>query len=188
MTSNVVDHASLALLAMSAGIPESQADTAAAIAQAESGGKIDALNPSGAAGLWQILPSAHPEYDANKLRTDPAYNAKAMAAISDKGTNWNPWTTYTSGAYKQYLSKSPSVGQQLNPLTGVSVPNPISSATSSVAKIFDTFFQASVWKRIGVGYLGMVLAIIGIIIVVTNTKAGKGAIDAGAGLAMKGLV
>ena len=30
---------------------------------------------------------------------DPIGNAKAAIQISQDGTNWSPWTTYTSGAY-----------------------------------------------------------------------------------------
>jgi len=71
---------------------------------AESGGNVGAQNPSGAAGLWQILPSAHPQYDVNRLLSDPLYNAQAAVAI-EKSQGLSAWTTYTSGAYKQYLGK-----------------------------------------------------------------------------------
>lgn len=95
--------------ARQAGLPEAQVPTAAAIAQAESGLQIAATNPSsGAAGLWQILPSAHPEYDVARLKSDPAYNAQAMVEVwthaPNGGDNWTPWATYTSGAYTQYLA------------------------------------------------------------------------------------
>ena len=43
---------------------------------------------------------ATPTGDHGSLSTyDPLGNAKAAVIISDDGTNWTPWTTYTSGAY-----------------------------------------------------------------------------------------
>jgi len=82
--------------ARQAHVPESQLATCVAIAIAESSLLIAAQNPSGAAGLWQILPSAHPSYDVKRLLSDPAYNAKAMYEVSSGGTDWTPWETYTS--------------------------------------------------------------------------------------------
>lgn len=96
--------AQLKSLAQQIGLSSSNATTAAAIAMAESGGRVEAQNPSGAAGLWQILPSAHPQYSVSRLLSDPVYNAQAMKAISSNGTNWYPWETYTNGMYRQYLS------------------------------------------------------------------------------------
>ncbi len=90
--------------ARGAGLPDSQLVTAVAVGLAESGLQVGAVNPSsGASGLWQILPSAHPEYDVTRLRTDPAYNAGAMVATY-KAQGWSSgWETYSTGAYKTYL-------------------------------------------------------------------------------------
>ncbi len=90
--------------ARGAGLPDSQLATAVAVGLAESGLQVGAVNPSsGASGVWQILPSAHPEYDVTRLRTDPAYNAGAMVATY-KAQGWSSgWVTYSSGAYRQYL-------------------------------------------------------------------------------------
>ena len=70
---------------------------AAEIAMAESGGEQYAVSPSDDYGYWQInMPSWGPE-----LATFNAIgNAKAAIQISQDGTNWSPWTTYTSGAYE----------------------------------------------------------------------------------------
>jgi len=79
-----------------AGGSSGEAFTAAEIAIAESGGSQYATNPeSGTRGYWQIATSwgALSSYDA-------LTNAKAAVEISDDGTNWDPWTTYTSGAYE----------------------------------------------------------------------------------------
>jgi hypothetical protein len=40
---------------------------------------------------------------SNSRLYDPMVNAKAMAMISNKGTNWRPWSTYTNGAYKEFM-------------------------------------------------------------------------------------
>ena len=67
---------------------------AAEIAMAESGGNQYATGPAGERGYWQIHPSH------GSLSTYNAYgNARAAIIISGNGSNWSPWTTYTSGAY-----------------------------------------------------------------------------------------
>jgi len=77
-----------------AGGSQSEAFTAAEIAMAESGGNQYATGTVGERGYWQINP------DHGSLSTyDPMGNAKAAVIISDDGTNWTPWTTYTSGLY-----------------------------------------------------------------------------------------
>ena len=77
-----------------AGGSDAQAVMAASIAMAESSGQQFATGAAGERGYWQINP------DHGSLSTyDPLGNAKAAVIISDNGTNWTPWTTYTSGAY-----------------------------------------------------------------------------------------
>jgi len=68
---------------------------AAEIAMAESGGRQYALSPTNDYGYWQINGSHGPAM----ATFDPIGNAKAAIAISHDGTDWYPWTTYTSGAY-----------------------------------------------------------------------------------------
>lgn len=102
-------------LARNAGLSPPAAATAAAVAEAESGGVTDAQGDVGlednqwgpSVGLWQIR-SLKAQYgtgqprDASRL-TDPSFNAASMASISGTGSNFKPWTTYTSGAYKKHL-------------------------------------------------------------------------------------
>jgi LysM repeat protein len=77
-----------------AGGFHAQAVMAASIAMAESSGQQFATGAAGERGYWQINP------DHGSLSTyDPLGNAKAAVIISDDGTNWTPWTTFTSGAY-----------------------------------------------------------------------------------------
>jgi LysM repeat protein len=77
-----------------AGGNPADAFMAAEIAMAESGGNQYALSPTDDYGYWQINVSN------GALATFNAYgNARAAVIISQDGSNWNPWTTYTSGAY-----------------------------------------------------------------------------------------
>lgn len=94
-------------LAVKHGFPDP--DTAAAVAMAESSGdphaegdRDPAIGPS--RGLWQININrkAHPEYATANL-FDPDVNAQAAFAVSSGGTNWKPWSTFNSGAYKKYM-------------------------------------------------------------------------------------
>lgn len=77
-----------------AGGNPADAFMAAEIAMAESGGNQYALSPTSDYGYWQINASN------GALATFNAYgNARAAITLSANGTNWSPWTTYTSGAY-----------------------------------------------------------------------------------------
>jgi Lysozyme like domain len=92
------------------------APVAAAIAMAESGGDTESLNDTPATGdysvgLWQInyynglRDSRTKKYGTpEQLLADPNRQAKAAIDISGNGGNFSPWTTYTTGAYRQYLS------------------------------------------------------------------------------------
>jgi hypothetical protein len=60
-------------------------------------------------GLWQINTHWHPEYDGAWL-LDPANNARAMAEISKKGTDWSAWATYKSGKYKEFADQAAGMG------------------------------------------------------------------------------
>ena len=78
-----------------AGGSSSEAFTAAEIAMAESGGNQYAVSPTNDYGYWQINGSHGPAM----ATFNPIGNAKAAISISSDGTNWDAWTTYTSGAY-----------------------------------------------------------------------------------------
>ena len=83
-----------ALWKAAGGAPGS-AFIAAEIAMAESGGDQYAHSPTNDFGYWQIN-GAH----GAMATYDPMGNAKAAIAISGNGTNWTPWTTYVTGAYR----------------------------------------------------------------------------------------
>jgi hypothetical protein len=93
--------AELRALAASVGFPDPE--LAAAVAMAESGGNPFAVGDGGTSfGLWQIHAPVHPEFDTTQLMV-ASYNAHAALLISKSGTDWTPWSTYNSGAYKQYM-------------------------------------------------------------------------------------
>jgi LysM repeat protein len=79
-----------------AGGSHAEAFTAAEIAMAESGGRQYAVSPTNDYGYWQINGSHGPA-----LATfNPIGNAKAAIIISGNGRDWDPWTTYVTGAYE----------------------------------------------------------------------------------------
>lgn len=99
-------------LATLAGFPASEVLTAVAIALAESNGNTKAYNPEiaaaapplqGSYGLFQIFLHKHPEFDMNEL-CDPLTNTFAAFDIWKKaGGSFEPWSTFTGGAYKRFL-------------------------------------------------------------------------------------
>jgi hypothetical protein len=59
-------------------------------------------------GLWQIDSCAWPSVtDACAYQVQ--CNGNAAWNISDKGMNWTPWSTYTSGAWKAYVPDARAV-------------------------------------------------------------------------------
>jgi LysM repeat protein len=79
-----------------AGGSHAEAFMAAEIAMAESGGQQYAVSPTNDYGYWQINGSHGPA-----LATfNPIGNASAAISISNDGSNWDPWTTYVTGAYQ----------------------------------------------------------------------------------------
>jgi LysM repeat protein len=77
-----------------AGGSPAHALMAAEIARAESGGNPNAISPTDDFGLWQIN-GVH----GSLATLNPYQNARSAVTLSDNGTNWNPWTTYRTGAY-----------------------------------------------------------------------------------------
>jgi LysM repeat protein len=77
-----------------AGGNAADAVMAASIAMAESGGNQYAHSPTNDYGYWQINAS-----NGSLATFNPYGNARAAVILSDNGSNWSPWTTYTSGTY-----------------------------------------------------------------------------------------
>lgn len=109
--------AQIAEYAHDAGFRGQDLTIAVAVALAESSGDTKAHNPvapDDSYGLWQINmhgglgPDRREEFDldSNRELFDPAENAKAAWAISGEGDSFEPWSTYTNGAYRQYLDEA----------------------------------------------------------------------------------
>jgi len=99
VSSGTLSESALAALWIRAGGNPAYAHIASAIAMAESGGNQYAHSPSDDYGYWQINGS-----HGSALATyDPIGNAKAAILISNNGTYWGAWTTFTSGAYLRYM-------------------------------------------------------------------------------------
>jgi hypothetical protein len=102
----------VARLAKNAGVActHERIALATAVAKAESGFRANATNTAGNAhgidrGLWQVNSYWHPEISA-ACALSPSCNARAMAAISNKGTKWTPWWTYKNGKHLPFMSAS----------------------------------------------------------------------------------
>lgn len=108
----------LGALALYVGCSPAEAPIAAAIAAAESGGNPSAQGDISlmdgtwdwSQGLWQIR-GLRSERGTGGLRdslanADPEKNARAMYTISSGCHDWTPWSTFTSGAYLNYLGMS----------------------------------------------------------------------------------
>jgi hypothetical protein len=122
-----LSYADVFALARSAGLGSADATTATAIAAAESGLKPGAIGDVGledgtwgpSVGLWQIRSLKAQQgsgntRDASRL-TDPVFNAHSMASISGGGASFTPWSTYTSGAYRQYMQDARNASSSAAP-------------------------------------------------------------------------
>lgn len=114
-TGNVLEQRQIEQLAVQAGFTPEQAKIAAAIAMAESAGRVRAHNdiaPDDSYGLWQI----NLLYDQAERRRrlglagvgspdglyDPLSNARAAYALF-KEQGWGAWSVYNNGRYRDNL-------------------------------------------------------------------------------------
>jgi hypothetical protein len=112
-----LSYSALVQLAQDAGF-DTDSQTAAAIAMAESGGdpnaynkeaqavghhgRTDAEDGKGSIGLWQIYLFMHPELEGQDL-TDPETNANAAFQVYSAAGGFSPWSTFTAGTYQKYM-------------------------------------------------------------------------------------
>lgn len=136
--STVLTMQQLVGLAKGAGFTEEQAVIMAAIAAAESSRNYAAFNgvaPDLSYGLWQInmINKLGPDrrsklkIASNDELFNPVINAKAANLVfRESGGKYTPWSVYTSGAYRQYLSEA-QAARNAPPITsfdGVQVTPP----------------------------------------------------------------
>lgn len=102
--------------ATAAGFTDGGLDTIVAIAQAESGFNTQAVNAAdpngGSFGILQINGVHFGSGITQAQAFDPDYSFRYAYELSQGGTNFSAWSTYTSGAYKSTAAwKSSSSGQ-----------------------------------------------------------------------------
>lgn len=125
------NYSQLEELWINAGGNRAIAPVMAAIALAESSGRSDAFNASGASGLWQILGAVN-QSDQNQL-FNPIVNAHE-AVLKYQTQGLGAWVTYTSGAYKQFLQgAAPATG----PLAGGSGGGGSGGASTTASTTID---------------------------------------------------
>ena len=106
--------AQVAQAAYAAGFRGSELQTVVALTGVESGRNPRAHNavpPDNSYGLWQINmignlgPSRKKSLGLSTYEQlyDPNVNARAAWDISGHGSSFRPWTSYTSGNYRQYM-------------------------------------------------------------------------------------
>lgn len=172
--------------------------TATAIALAESGGETTETNTntdgSIDTGLWQINSvhrRDHPSWSVSWLK-DENNNARAMATVSNGGTNWRPWVAYRTGRYREHLDqvraavnaeRTEGGGVSLPGLPGspgTGLPGAIESPLEALIEVVDILKDVgkwignpSNWIRIIQVTGGIVLAIVAAGIIGNTTTAGR---------------
>lgn len=121
-------------LALNAGFTGSSANTITAIAMAESSGNPNAIayNDGGKGynsyGLTQIN-GVHPNAAS---ATDPQTAFNMAYTLSNGGTNFQPWSTYNSGAYAQYLPNATVATPDSSLASGTGITSDPNSYTGNV--------------------------------------------------------
>lgn len=179
--------AQIAAVAKGAGFSGDALAIAVAVAIAESGGNPqshNALPPDNSYGLWQInmLGSMGPErrsrygLKSNEDLYDPTVNARVAFSLSNGGSNWKPWTTYTRGTYLLYLSRGKSVA---GTATSSGTTTPATPAVSlggldSISKFFNQLSTPGSWVRAGLLILGVGLAFYGLLKITGDNQLSQG--------------
>jgi hypothetical protein len=110
-----------------------------------------------------------------------------MSSISRQGQNFNPWTTYTSGKYKQFLggvTAKDAGGADSGGLLGTIVDDAKSVATLqyrvSEAIVKTTLWVTTEknWLRVGYVLVGGAAVLAGTLAVINSTSAGATAVGA----------
>lgn len=114
--------AQVAALVAEVNFPPDDRVTMVAIAKAESGWTVDAINTANSngsidRGLFQIN-SVHSQYNAQQLLSDPRYNTQAAKDIYDS-QGLRAWSTYNAGAQTPYMAESAQAVANAGGLTGL---------------------------------------------------------------------
>jgi len=181
----------IGLAATKAGVSGNQVAIAIAVALAESGGRTEAHNPKppdDSYGLWQINmygklgPARKQQFGitTNEQLLDADVNARAMAVISNGGTNWRPWSTFTSGAYLKHMGVAQTGATQAStgqvPVSHSPTGEVWNNEVSDLGGITDLAGMLSdpkTWWRVAYILGGIVLMFMGFLSVMNHTKAGR---------------
>lgn len=164
----------LVRFAEQAGFQGDSAKTIAAIAMAESSGNPYAINysdPGGSYGLTQVNGAAHGPTAMNTLG-NPLEAFKQAFRISNGGTNWQPWSTYTNGMYLPYAQQlglasggsssggSPAASSgSSGSLSGTSATGQPITSQSPLSAIFASI--GNIFQSAGLLMLGIALVAVG---------------------------
>jgi hypothetical protein len=140
-----------------AGFSRASAIIMVAIGLGESGGNDDAVGDVGledstwgpSVGIYQVrtekgATGSGGDRDIAALMGDEGRQAKAAYDISSHGTDFTPWTVFTTGAYQEHLAQAQAaadsaatsgyvtVGDGVGDVLGGIIPNPIGPDVSAV--------------------------------------------------------
>lgn len=189
-----LSYAQIRAYAVAAGA--SDPDTAAAVAMAETGGtgntnSHNPVPPDNSYGLWQInmLGAMGPDrrkklgITTNTQLYDPGTNARAMVMLSNGGTNFNAWTTYKNGAYKDYLKgtgTTTTTGGTTNAVDANAItdlPGQIVGGVEDTAKVVvdaaNWIVNPSNWLRVLYVIAGAAVVLVGLDMLVQNQLLGQ---------------
>lgn len=172
---------------MQGGFPANLAPTMAAIAMAESSGNnvVQQGQPYGTTGwgLWQITPgNSVPQFGTDQQLLNPVSNAQAAhAKWASQGLG--AWTTYTSGAFRQFMqgnvapSNDGSAGGVLSTIGGAvagaagdvagAVLSPIVTPLEHMFDVLTNNLLYVVIVGVGLGMMG-----VGVVLMLKESPAG----------------
>lgn len=194
----------IAKLAAIAGFTGDALRTAVAVALAESGGRPCAIGdehlmdktwgPS--VGLWQVRTLKKESglgtvRDINVLKDNPSAQAGAAYAISSGGRNWQPWTTYKTGAYRSFGDRAEQSARRVeqgqvsqvdritNAVTDAVVPDELGDLADAAGHLSQLLTSRDTWLRVGKVMLGVSALVLGLAVVFRDSlsRAGMAAAD-----------
>lgn len=143
---------------------------ARAVMGAESGYDRNAANAC-CVGLLQVNCDAHngnfgtPKgvEACRKEMTKVAPNLHAAYGIF-KAQGWDAWEGYTNGSYKKFMGKDPLITTNKNTLgeAASDVADVVTSPFKALAELVQILFSADTWFRVGKGFLGGILIVLGV--------------------------
>ena len=122
----ILGAAQIASYALAAGFRGAALATMVAICLAESGGDTQAVSGTADYGIVQIHLASHPDVTM-ACALDPSCALGKAYQISGGGADFSPWSTYTSGAYRLYLTQAQQAAGQAGQTAGV----PVAAAQAS---------------------------------------------------------